>query len=66
MIKLICVIELEMERDVPDIGAEVVKRITMHPHVHDANVLAISASLEGSHAPKPVARAFLGMASPNY
>lgn len=64
--KLILVIELEMEKDVPDIAREVCQRITMHPHVHDANPLSIAPSLEAEHAPKAVnvnTRSYMGMAT---
>ncbi len=59
--KLIVVIELEMERPVTDIGEQICQRITMHPHVQDANLLSIAESLEGTHAPKPVGvRSYIG------
>lgn len=58
--KLIVVIELEVEKEVADIGAEVCRRITMHPHVTDANLVSISESLTHTHAPKPVMGAMTG------
>ena len=66
--KLILVIELEMERDVPDIANEVCKRIAMHPHVHDANPVSISPSMESEHAPKPQPnmRNYMGMPDPDH
>jgi hypothetical protein len=54
MKKLIVVIEVEMEKDVAGIETEICQRITMHPHVKDANPLSISESLESRHAPKPI------------
>jgi len=62
--KLIIVIEVETERDIPDIGSEVCKRIVNHPHVTDANVVTVGASLTHTHAPKPKTyeRDFIGAA----
>lgn len=51
--KIIIVLELEMEKDVPNIGEEVCRRIVMHNDVQDANVIAMSPSLWEQHAPKP-------------
>lgn len=51
--KLIVVIELEVEKDIPDIIGEVCRRIVMHPHITDANPLSVAPSLEHTHAPKP-------------
>lgn len=53
--KLIVVIEIEMEKEVAslEIGDEVCKRIAMHPHVMDANLISVGGSLEMRLAPKP-------------
>lgn len=51
--KLIVVLEVELEKSVPLLGSEICKRIAMHGDVLDANVLSVSPSLEFTHAPKP-------------
>lgn len=61
MNKVIVVIEVECERAIDELGEEITKRISMHPYVHDANVIAMS---EGQTFPKPtpkaVTRNFIG------
>lgn len=51
--KVIVVLEVELEKDVENLGAEICKRIAMHGNIHDANVLSVAPTLEYTHAPKP-------------
>lgn len=53
MPKLIVTIEVEIERNIPDLGDEICRRITMHPYVTDANPICIGNDLTALHAPKP-------------
>ncbi len=34
-------VEVEVEKPVPDLGGEICRRIAMHPHVHDANIISV-------------------------
>lgn len=52
MPKLIVTIEVEVERNIPDLGEDICRRITMHSHVTDANVICIGNDLTHFHAPK--------------
>jgi hypothetical protein len=60
LIKQILVIEVEAEKDFPDLIGEVCRRITMHPHVANAEPVSVALSMEHTRAPKPGGRSYIG------